>query len=77
MSLDMDTEPQAQMRLREFLDERGVRYSWVADRLGYSQAYITLLMQGSRRVTPDIAQRLGEIFDVDPAVFLPGEEATS
>ena len=56
-------------KLRAFLDERGVRYSWVADRLGVSRPHFHFVMDGARPVTEDMAVRLADLFGVDAATF--------
>lgn len=62
--------------LRRFLDERGIRYRWVAAKLGISPAHMTRLMDGERPLTAVNAQRLAVLFGVEVETFLPTEEVT-
>ncbi len=62
------------VRLRSFLDERGVRYSWVAARLGITPSYMTRLMDEERPLIRRHAARLAEIFGVPIETFLAGED---
>lgn len=69
----MNTAPQTRTRLREFLDERGIRYIFVADKLGVTPGHVTRLLDGTRPVTAENAQRLSEVFGVPPTTFLESE----
>jgi len=57
--------------LREFFDERGTRYQWVAQRLGISPSYLTKLMNGRDPLPRKHAERLAELFSVPVSTFLP------
>lgn len=56
-------------KLRAFLDERGVRYSWVADQLGISRPHFHFVMDGERPMTNEMANRLAELFGVSADIF--------
>lgn len=60
--------------LRAFLDARMVRYSSVAERLGISTSHLSRVMDGERPLTPELAERLGALFEVPPSTFLPERE---
>ncbi len=59
--------------LREFLDARGIRYSWVASKLGIGNSHMTRLMDGERPLTERHALKLIELFGDEARVFLPAE----
>jgi plasmid maintenance system antidote protein VapI len=65
----MTTETLPKTKLRTFLDERGLRYIWVAERLGISKSHLGHIMDGRRPLNPTLAERIGELFDVDPQMF--------
>jgi plasmid maintenance system antidote protein VapI len=58
-------------KLRAFLDERGIRYVWVADKLGISPPHLHHIMEGARPLTEELANRLADLFDVPASTFLP------
>jgi plasmid maintenance system antidote protein VapI len=57
-------------KLRDLLDARGTRYSWVADRLGVSRPHFHFILEGSRPLTDDQVVRLSDILEVTPCDFL-------
>ena len=61
-------------KLRAFLDDRMVRYTSVARALGISASHLHHLMEGERPLTPDLANRLAELFGVPASTFLQEEE---
>mgnify|MGYP000213596759 CR=1 FL=1 len=56
------TAPKRQTR--RLLDERGLRHSWVASRIGVSPATLSNALRGRRRLRADAAQRLAELLGV-------------
>ena len=58
--------------LRDFLDARGVRYIWVAGRLGITPSHLNRLMSRERPLTPKNAAKLAEIFGVPASTFTGG-----
>lgn len=57
--------------LREFFDERGIRYGWVAEKLGISPSYLTKLMNGRDALPRKHADALAALFSVPANTFLP------
>lgn len=51
-------------KLREAIDSRGIRYSWVAERIGISRPHLHHLMEGHRPMTRDVAQRIADVLAV-------------
>ena len=52
-----------------YLDDRGISQWWVAKQLGVTRAYVSYLAGGKRKITPELAYRLGLLFSVDVATF--------
>lgn len=67
----MTTVTRPKTKLRSFLDERGIRYVWVAGRLGITKAHLHQVMEGNRPLTERHANALAEIFGVPASTFLP------
>ena len=42
------------MRLKDIIKKNGIKQSWVADRLGISPAYLSLILNGKRRMTEEL-----------------------
>jgi plasmid maintenance system antidote protein VapI len=56
-------------KFRAFLDERGIRYSWLADQLGVSRPHLSYILDGQRPVTDAMAARLADIYGVPASTF--------
>ena len=74
-SRTMDTQSRPAIKLREYLDSRGIRYSWVAAQLGVDRAVITRLMN-ARQMTVVYDRALCQLFDEPLGTFLPVEVAS-
>ena len=46
----------AVIRLKRALTSRGIMQSWVADKLDISPAYLSLLLNGKRRLTSELCE---------------------
>ena len=44
----------AYMELRETIKEKGIKQSWIADRLGISAPYLSLILNRKRRLTEEM-----------------------
>ena len=53
--------------MRPYLNERGIKQSWVASKVGISQPYLCLILSGNRNLPDTVAARLVELFGADPA----------
>lgn len=49
-------------RLFDIADERGVRYTWLADRLGYTKEHLSRVKGGTRAITEEFQRRVCELF---------------
>ena len=56
-------------RLRAFLDSRGTKYSWVAERLGLNASHFSRILDGTRPLTAENATKLAELFGVPASTF--------
>ena len=44
----------AYMELREIIKEKGIKQSWIANMLGISSAYLSMLLSRKRRLTEEM-----------------------
>ena len=44
----------AYMELREIIKEKGIKQSWIADRLGISAPYLSLILNRKRSLTEEM-----------------------
>lgn len=61
-----DTARAAGFRAREIIRRKGFRHGWVAEQLGISSSYLSLLLSGARRMTDERRSRLAEVLGVPP-----------
>ncbi len=59
--------------LKEFLDSRGTKYSWVAEKLGLNASHFSRILDGERALTDDNAAKLADLFNVPASTFLESE----
>lgn len=70
--------------LRSAIDARGLRYSWVAERIGVSRPMFSMVLSGERRLAIERARNLAELigadffslFDTSNAGTVPSSDAT-
>ena len=55
--------------------ERGLRFDWVAERMGISNAQLSRLLSGERRWKPEYRASLSQALDVPEAELFGDEEA--
>ena len=51
------------MELREIIKENGIKQSWIADRLGISASYLSLILNRKRRLTKEMETHFNLIID--------------
>ena len=51
------------MRLKDIIRKNGIKQSWVADRLGISPAYLSLILNGKRRLTEGLEKDFNLLTD--------------
>src|SRR6187397_3142503 len=62
-------------RIRRLRQNRGLTQAALADRLGVSTAYLNLLENDRRRLTPDLLIRLTRVLGIGIDEFGPGDDA--
>ena len=62
-------------RIRRLRQSHGLTQAALADRLGISTAYLNLLENGRRRLTPDLLIRLSRTLTIDLSEFGPEDDA--
>ncbi len=65
----MQTDVRPKANLKAFLDERGVKYSWVATQLGVTPSHFHHVMVGRRELTEANAEKLAVLFGVPASTF--------
>lgn len=60
--------------LRALIDERGLRYNFVADKIGTNPSNLTRLMNGERSLPASELLALERLLGVDAAVFFDGRD---
>jgi len=51
------------MELRDIIKENGIKQSWIADRLGISEAYLSLILNSKRRLTRQMESNFSLLID--------------
>lgn len=62
--------PDAGKILNQEIKNRGLKQGYVADKIGISQAYMSQLVNGSKKVSTDVAVRASIILGVPLDIFL-------
>lgn len=57
-------------RLFEIIDARGIRYRWLAEKMGYSPEYITRVKSGAKPITDEFRRRACALFPEIPESLL-------
>ena len=52
-------------RIKEVLDERGIKQKWLAERLGKSYNMVNSYVQNRRQPTLEVLNQIAEILDID------------
>lgn len=52
-------------RIKEVLEEKGIRQTWLADKLGKSYNMVNSYAQNRRQPSLDVLNEIAEILDVD------------
>jgi hypothetical protein len=50
--------------LGEVIDEQGRKRRWLADRVGVSEAYLSMIISGMRTVDRSLGERIGALLGV-------------
>lgn len=60
--------------LRQLIDERGIRYAFLADKIGVTRSHFTRLVNRERQITSAAAEALAGILGVETAAFFDGHD---
>ena len=61
----MDNHLKLMNRIKEVLDERGIKQKWLAERLGKSYNMVNSYVQNRRQPTLEVLNQIAEILDID------------
>ena len=51
------------MRLKYIIKKNGIKQSWAADQLGISPAYMSLILNGKRRLTGELKEAFNSLIN--------------
>ena len=61
-------------RIKEVLEERGIKQTWLADRLGKSFCIVNSYVCNRRQPSLDVLFEIAKILNVDPKELIRGNE---
>ena len=50
--------------IRQYIDENGIKHTWVADRLHISKSYLSLILSGTRTAPQWFEERINKILKI-------------
>lgn len=56
--------------LKEFLRKLGIKNKFFAEYIGFQESNLSALFKGKRKISPDLAIKLGKIFRVNPILWI-------
>lgn len=62
--INLDSSPLTE-QIRYYLANKGTRINWVADQITLSKSYLTHILKGRRRLTPEILQKINNCLGTD------------
>lgn len=57
-------------RIKEVLEEKGIKQTWLADKLGKSYNMVNSYAQNRRQPSLDVLNEIAEILDVDVRILI-------
>jgi transcriptional regulator with XRE-family HTH domain len=63
-----------QQKIKEYMNAKGIKYSWVADKLGMSNTTFGTIMNGQRNLRADEFFAICKVLEVSPEIFEPEAE---
>lgn len=63
-------KPDALELLNKEIDESGVKNKYIANKLGISEQYISLILSGKRKLTADKVIAISKALGIDYRIFL-------
>jgi len=49
------------MDFKERIKEKGIKIVWLADKIGVSQPFLSMCLNGDRNLSPDMEEKLKEL----------------
>lgn len=59
--------------LRDLLTENERDFAWLASKVGFSQSHLWRVCNEGRRISPELATKLAELFSVPASTFIESE----
>lgn len=72
--MPVQAPPTKRTILRELIEERGLKYGFVADKIGVAPATLTKLLNGERTLTASAMLAFEELLGVEAKSFFDGRE---
>jgi len=63
-------------RIKEVLEEKGIKQTWLAEKLGKNYNMINSYVQNRRQPSLDILNEIAEILDVDVRILIVSNRKT-
>lgn len=63
-------KPDALELLNKEIDESGVKNKYIANKIGVSEQYISLILSGKRKLTADKVIAISKVLGIDYRIFL-------
>lgn len=64
-------------RIKEVLEQKGIKQTWLAEKLGKSFNMVNSYVQNRRQPSLDILYKIAEVLDVDVKDLLIGRDETA
>ena len=60
----------AYKRLKKEIDSRGIKTKFVANKIGISPSYLGQVLNGSRKLSTNVANKASQVLDIPLTIFL-------
>lgn len=60
----------AYIELRKAIDQKGLKRKYVATRIGIGPSYLGQILNGSRKLSTDVAIKASQVLDLPSDIFL-------
>ena len=52
------------LEIRDYLPSRGLKYKWLANQIGISESYMSLLISGKRNWNQNFIEKTADVLDI-------------
>ena len=52
------------LEIRDYLTSRGLKYKWLANQIGISESYMSLLISGKRNWNQNFIEKTADVLDI-------------